>query len=157
MNRMLSDTQWIQKMAQKEANGFISVGGLVADLREEAAGPAIQQVARYALGRLISLWRRERGLSTEQFAERSKIDVADLLSIERAEQVFPEPRTISQLAHVLECSTASLMQLSGLAQPRDARFREAAIRFAARSEPIEKLSPSEHEALEEFVKFLAER
>ena len=49
------------------------------------------------------------------------------------------------------------MQLAGLSQPKDARLSEEAIRFAARSEPIEELNDVERAALEAFVSVLSER
>ena len=49
------------------------------------------------------------------------------------------------------------MALAGLLKVKDAQFQQQAVRFAARSEPVEKLSKEEHRALEEYVKFLCER
>jgi len=39
---------------------------------------------------------------------------------------------------------------------RDRRLGEQAVKFAARSESVEKLSRQEHQALEEFVRYLNE-
>jgi hypothetical protein len=49
------------------------------------------------------------------------------------------------------------MALAGLLRVKDAQFQNAALKFAARSEPVKKLSQEEHSALEEYVKFLCER
>ena len=48
------------------------------------------------------------------------------------------------------------MELGGLMEQRDKSLEAAAVRFAANSEPTEQLTPSEKEALKEFVKVLAE-
>ena len=48
------------------------------------------------------------------------------------------------------------MQLAGLAA-NDAGFRQEAVRFAARSESLERLTPEESSALEAFVAVLSEQ
>jgi hypothetical protein len=40
---------------------------------------------------------------------------------------------------------------------RDSSLGQEGVRFAARSESVEKLSKDEQRALEEFVKFLSEK
>ncbi len=78
------------------------------------------------------------------------------MNIERGEGFVPEPRTVHQIAQVLKLPERRLLELAGLTEVRDRRLREATVRFAARSEPIEELRPEELEALEEYVKVLAE-
>ncbi|HKI37051.1 MAG TPA: hypothetical protein VKA46_34680 [Gemmataceae bacterium] len=51
---------------------------------------------------------------------------------------------------------AALLELAGFVEARDSRLREATVRFAAHSEPVADLLPEEREALEEYVKALAE-
>jgi transcriptional regulator with XRE-family HTH domain len=92
----------------------------------------------------------------EQLAQRVDIDLGEVLGIERGDSCTPEPRTVYKLATLLDLPEEKLMQLSGLTKPKDSRFAEEAVRFAARSEPVDKHYREEHDALEEFVKFLAE-
>ena len=49
------------------------------------------------------------------------------------------------------------MELAGLADAKDSRLKEEALLFAARSEPMAKLSPAEREAFEAFVKVVSEK
>ena len=70
--------------------------------------------------------------------------------------VAPGPRTIHQIAQVLKLPERKLLELAGLVPVRDQRLKEASVRFTARSEPVEELRPEELEALEEYVKVLAE-
>jgi len=49
------------------------------------------------------------------------------------------------------------MVLAGLLQVKDFGLQQASVRFAARSEPMEDVSPEEHAAFEEYVKFLNEQ
>ena len=55
-----------------------------------------------------------------------------------------------QLAQVFELKPKALMQLSGSAAPRADVSREA-VKFAASSEPMEKLTKEEALAVEQFV------
>jgi hypothetical protein len=50
-----------------------------------------------------------------------------------------------------------MLQLSGNVIARDQTLGQEAVRFAARSESVEKLNKDEQRALEEFVKFLSEK
>ena len=106
--------------------------------------------------KLINLQRRASNLSLEELAHRADIDLTELYSIEHGEDAEPEPRTVFKLAQTLHLPQDKLFQLSGLTLPTDCRIGEEAIRFAARSEPVDKLSREEHQALREFVKYLTE-
>ncbi len=109
-----------------------------------------------ALGKFINLMRRKRGLSIPDLAEQADIDVGELLSIEKETAHVPEPRTVYMLAQVFGVSDRKLMGLSGLMQPKDETYVEDAVRFAAKSESIEKLSALEQEALNGFITVLSE-
>ena len=103
------------------------------------------------------MWRREKGLRIDQLAEKAKIDTTELIEIERNIHYMPEPRTVYQLATTLGLSNDRLLELSGNLVVRDSMLGQEAVRFAARSESVEKLTKDEQNALEEFVKFLNER
>lgn len=70
---------------------------------------------------------------------------------------MPRPRTVYQLSLTLELRQDRMMQLSGNVAPRDESLGQKAVRFAARSEPLEKLSRQEQDVLNEFVKLINER
>ena len=59
------------------------------------------------------------------------------------------------LAQALSLPEERLLELAGYGQPADASLQEAAVRFAARLEPVQQLSTEEHEAMQEFVHCLA--
>lgn len=145
--------EWLLRMADAEdRHASITAAGLAADLgmlKPESAGGS------RVFGRLIQIARRARELTLEALAESADVDVSQLLAIER-EGATPAPRTVYQLAHALHLSTGRLMEVAGLAKPRDPELTQAALRFAARSEPVAKLSNEEREAFEEFVKVLVE-
>jgi HTH-type transcriptional regulator, competence development regulator len=112
---------------------------------------------KLAFARFLQLARRDRKLSLEQFAKKVDVDLVELLNIETDEQYTPAIRTVHQIAEFLKIPEKKLMALAGLLRVKDAQFQNAALKFAARSEPVEKLSQEEHSALEEYVKFLCER
>src|ERR1051326_5744987 len=158
--------EWLIKRAARDdraeiSAGFFNLGMLGGKIgaREETSlrlSPE-QESSRLAFGRLINLWRRKKGLRMDELADKAKIDLVELIEIERNLDFIPEPRTVFQLAQVLELSNERLLQLSGNTNVRDLSLGQEAVRFAARSESVEKLNKNEQRALEEFVKFLAER
>jgi hypothetical protein len=90
------------------------------------------------------------------FTHRLK-QITELIEIERNLHYTPEPRTVYQLAKTLELPSERMLELSGNLVVCDSSLGQEAVRFAARSESVEKLSKDEQRALEEFVKFLSEK
>lgn len=156
-----TDRKWLERRAEQEDSHFISVGGLISTLdptcQTEIASIPNVETTKTAFIRLLQLARRERRLSLEKLAEKADVDLAELLKIETDESFTPGLRTVSQLASVLDLPAKKLMVLAGLLQVKDPHLQQASVRFAARSEPIGNVSPEEHAALEEYVKFLNER
>ena len=116
---------------------------------------------KHAFVRFVELARRERRLSLEQFAEKVDVDLVELLKIETEEHYKPAIRTVHKIAGFLKVPKQKVMALAGLLQVQDAQFQNAALRFAARSAPVEKLSKEEHSDFggdrKVLVKFLCER
>jgi len=158
--------EWLTKRVERDENADVSAGML--DLSRLQAEPPTARVESIhasvetenlhpAFGRLINLWRRKRGLRMDVLADRAQIDLTELIEIERNLHYTPEPRTVYQLAKTLELPSERMLELSGNLVVRDSSLGEEAVRFAARSESVEKLSKDEQRALEEFVKFLSEK
>lgn len=159
--RFNRDRNWVMKRAQEEDRHFVSVGGLISQIdpewRAEVYTPPLLEATKTAFVRLLQLLRRERRLSLEQLAQKADIELAELVKIETDESFKPTPRTIHQLAAFLKLPAKKLMALAGLLQIKDYNLQQASVRFAARSEPVEDVTPEEHAALEEYVKFLNEQ
>jgi transcriptional regulator with XRE-family HTH domain len=145
---------WFLAAAEIEASTPIAIGAasVAADARFTGRG----ETEWFALARLIELRRRQRGLSVEDLALRADVDLEDVVSIEQGGGRVPEPRTIHQMARALDLPERGLLGLAGLIEASDRRFREATVRFAARSEPVELPRPEQLAALDEYVKILAE-
>ena len=82
--------------------------------------------------------------------------MGDLVEIESDPNHRPELRTAYQLANYFKVSQSGLMQVAGLAAPKDARLFDEGVRFAVRSESTAALTPEEGAALEAFVAVLSE-
>src|SRR3984885_5053192 len=152
-----SDPEWLKRQAALEDNFFVSVGGLVSAVEDLEEQTQRATASRTAFVSLLNLTRREHKLTWEQFSQKLDVDLAELIEIENDESCKPTPRTVSKIANFLRVPAEKLFVLSGLARAHDKQFQEAALRFAARSQPVEALSSEEHEALKEYVKFLCER
>ncbi len=162
--------EWATEQAKLEPDsGVTSVGGLAHRINalEDLSGPVRQDGAetvstptmsgdprRQSLGKFIELSRRRMRLSVEQLADKANVDLAELLAVEKAEDILPEPRTVYQLAQVLRVRVEPLLELAGLMVTKSVALTESAVRFAARSEPMDALTKEEEEALNWFVKEL---
>lgn len=142
-------------------DGAVSVGGLAAQLEmlRDSSGPEPRppttpaHYGLYALARLIQLARRDQALAPEQFAAKFGVDLRELLDLEAARNV-PEPRVLYQLSVVLKVSYEKLLVLAGHRVHRDEALEHDALRFAASSGPMDRLSKSEAEALHDFIRAL---
>jgi HTH-type transcriptional regulator, competence development regulator len=162
--KMTRTKDWWLARAQREGDAAIGVGLLARDPVIESSGergdrrPSAVLVAnegRVAFSRFVRLMRRQRGLSIEKFAEEASLDVGEVVCIEDDPHYRPDPRTIFQLAQTFNVKQHYLMQLSGLAVANDTGLQREAVRFAARSESLQKLTTEEKEALDDFVAALS--
>ena len=152
--------EWWMERARREGGVAVSAGALALDPapdeRASMGQVALGEETRIPFGRFVNLMRRLRGYSLERLADAADLDVSELLAIEDDVHHAPEPRTVFMLARTFDVSQPRLMQLAGLAA-NDAGFRQEAVRFAARSESLERLTPEESSALEAFVAVLSEQ
>ena len=116
---------------------------------EDAAGAM-------AFGVLMQLLRRDRKLSLEQLSNESRVDVAELLGIERDHRYIPRPRTVMQLSSFFGLPERSLVKLSNVTTVHDVRLRDAAVRFAASSSVVMELTREERVLLTDFVSWLSQ-
>ena len=153
--------EWFARAGASEDSLSVTAGVPGLDSLREETYQHQQLMARsemvpHPFAKLINLQRRAQQLSMEALAEQADIDLMELYSIEHEAEFRPERRTVSRLAETLKLPQDKLFQLSGLTVTTNSRFREEAVRFAARSEPVVRLSPKETEALSDFVKYLSQ-
>ena len=154
--------EWYEREAKKEEHLEVTAG-----FRDESAfNEEIENQKQVALptttssipfGRLINLQRRHSHLTMEQLADRARIDLGELVTIEAGQCPNPQPRTVYGLAQALNLPSEKLFVVSGLKFSTDQQVSNQAVRFAARSEPVDKLTKEEQQALQEFVKYLSQQ
>lgn len=143
---------WLAK-ADREGGAVIAAGALAVDPPVDTAA----DTTRLAFGRFVSLMRRQRQMSVEQFAREADLDASELLAIEDDIHYIARPRSIYRLAQFFNVPQPRLMQLAGLTAANDPGLGVEAVRFAARSESVQKLTDEELAALEAFIAVLNDK
>ncbi|TPG52448.1 XRE family transcriptional regulator [Roseomonas nepalensis] len=159
--RLERSKEWWLARARQEGDAAVGAGLLAANPAVEQHGleaqPAPAEETRIAFGRFVNLMRRRRGYSVEQLAEAACLEASELLVIEEDRHYVPQLRTVFELARTFEVPQQRLLQLAGLAVANDDGLRKEAVRFAARSESMQRLTSEESSALEAFVAVLSEQ
>lgn len=148
---------WYEKRIAFEGDVEIGAGAPPKFLAEATESANVKPLeTRIALGTFVELWRRSRGWDAVKLAKEAGVNPEEVLEIERNPQSEPEPSAIYNLAKVFKLPSQILLELAGLIEPRTPYLREAAVRFAARSESMAALNKNEREAFEAFVAAISE-
>lgn len=152
--------KWFEDRISVEDNCEVGAGAAPEELAAEHELRVVQHpedefVETYAFGTLVAMLRRDRMLSVEELAAEARISAADLLNIEVDPKYVPSPRAVHQLAEYFHIPQRSLLKLANVTIVHNDRLRDAAVRFAASSSQVMKLSREERAALTEFVEFLS--
>ncbi|MDB4913919.1 MAG: hypothetical protein JWM95_1563 [Gemmatimonadetes bacterium] len=162
------DEEWWVSRARAEADLPMVAGALAFQepyrtegVSTESASPSAmqserQEEGRLAFGQLVRLMRRRLRLSIEELADAADVEVGEVLRVEDDLRFHPDPRLVFQFARVFGLPQQGLMEVAGLIVGRDERLARAAVRFAARSEAPQRLSPQEADALDAFIAVLAD-
>jgi transcriptional regulator with XRE-family HTH domain len=113
-----------------------------------------ERVVRDAFHRVVQMLRRSRGLTIDQLAEKTQIDRAELIALERTPAYRPSPLTLHRLSQFFEVPNRQLAVLAGAIREIPEDLRERAAQFAAQSDSFSKLTKEEQRVLDEFVGFL---
>jgi transcriptional regulator with XRE-family HTH domain len=109
------------------------------------------------LGVLLQLLRRREGVSEEALALHAHVDVGEVRRIEFDPSYTPKPRTVYKLEKFFGLPERSLVLLSGATRKADEEIQDKALRFAAHSTALGKLTPQERKILNDFVRFLGSK
>jgi len=112
--------------------------------------------SRWMLGMLLRQLRRRDRLDISHLAALVRVPEDELRSIEQDQSFMPKPRTLHQLATYFKISPRAVIKLSAAVTERDPELDEVAVRFAASSDALSKLSREERDQLNQFVKYLSE-
>jgi transcriptional regulator with XRE-family HTH domain len=139
--------------ADPEDSGVTSVGGLSVTLR--ALERLEHRPELTAIGKLVELRRREKGLTVEELGRLAHVSETALLALECGLRLPNTRDVICLLARVLELPADKLLAAAGLNGDPDPMLSSAVLRFARQATTPERLSPPEHKALGEFLQVLA--
>lgn len=143
----------LARMAEQEASAMVSVGGLAVTLA--ALERQERSLELMALGKLIDLRRREKGLTVEELIRKSHVTQSALADLERGLRMPYSRDVICLLARVLELPAEKLLAVAGLNGEADLELGSAVLKIASQARPPEQLSPSEQDALEQLLEVLA--
>jgi transcriptional regulator with XRE-family HTH domain len=109
---------------------------------------------RQAFHLFLQMLRRERGFTVAELAQKTEIDKAEIVAMERNAGYRPSPLTLHKLSKFYAIPERRFLVLAGAVKdvPRD--ISEQASKFAAQSESFAKLTKEEKRVLDEFVKVL---
>ncbi len=148
---------WYERRIALEGNAEVGAGSPPKLVKQNVEESNIRLVdTRIAFGTFVGLWRRNQGWDAVKLAEEAGVSTEEILEIERNPQSEPEASAVYRLAKIFQLSPKMLMELAGLIEPRTPNLREAAVRFAARSESVAALNKHEREAFEAFVAAISE-
>ena len=152
---------WSKKMLTLDEDVTPGAGALAACRHVDAPAVSLcaEETTRLVFGRFVSVARRQRGLTIEKLADDADIEVGELLSIEEDSHYEPDLRTVWSLSNAFDLPQTALMKLAGLAIPKDGHWLNEVVRYAARSAPIEDLTPDEqafHDAVVSVLRAKAE-
>mgnify|MGYP001370496786 CR=1 FL=1 len=145
---------WMRRAAEMEdRHESVTVGGLASELgmlrSDDDERPKV-------LGRLVEWRRLELGMTEQQLADRTGLNVAEVRAIEQDDEaVVSRVMVIFKIAEALQLPSDKLAVLAGIAEFRDGdEIEEATMRFAAKSSTA-KLSKEQRRVLDEYVKVLS--
>ena len=149
---------WCRKMIALDEHVTPGVGVLAVRPYVEAdVLPLRAEETRLAFARFVNMARRKQGLTIEKLAEDADIEIGELMSIEEDAHHEPDLRTVWSLSNIFGVSQTRLMELAGLAVPKDGHWLQSAVRYAAKSAPIEELTPDEQIAFEGLIAVLSDK
>jgi transcriptional regulator with XRE-family HTH domain len=108
-----------------------------------------------AIGKLVELRRREKGLTIEELRHEANVTESALIDLERGLRLPNTRDVICLLARFLELPADKLLAAAGLNGDPDPALSSAVLRFARQATAPERLSPPEHKALGEVLQVLA--
>ena len=136
--------EWSKKMLALDEHVTPGAGSLAArpHVDPDAVSPRVEET-RLVFGRFVNVARRQRHLTIEKLADDADIEIGELLSIEEDPHYEADLRTVWGLSNALNLPQSRLMELAGLAVPKENHWLEEVTRYAARSAPITDVTPDE--------------
>ncbi|EDX79995.1 MAG: XRE family transcriptional regulator [Alphaproteobacteria bacterium] len=163
---MLISQDWLRRRIDTDPDLDVEAGPSIGVLESIGMFLPVELIAQdddkvvrltEAFGVLVRQLRRRQQWTVDQLAQKARVDPGELRSIERDPHYRPRPRVVHQLAAVFKMPERPLMKLSGATITRDQGFEAEAMRFAAKSDDLSKLTRDEQRVLNDYVKYLVDQ
>lgn len=159
--KMRFTADWLSNRIRRDPDVDVDAGRPIASaeivrhfVRDAAAEN--NEILVQAFGVLVRQLRRKAGLSIAELSDKIEVNQIDLSAIENNPGYIPRPRAVHKIAEFFKLPAGQLMKLSGAAVSRDRELEGAALRFAAKSGDMSKLTKAEAEGLNEFIRWLSD-
>ncbi|MFA6178074.1 MAG: helix-turn-helix transcriptional regulator [Candidatus Methylopumilus sp.] len=156
--KFLFPAEWYNAAAKLEDSSTPGAGYLARHQFLEnlfPSGSICEQTSRIAFSQFIELSRRNDNLSIEDLANKSHIEVEDIVKIENKDYSYvPTLDTISRLAQFWGVNAERLAEFAGLARVKSPRMYAQAVTFIATTASVEPLSQAESKSLQEMHSLL---
>ncbi len=119
-------------------------------------GDADSDALRHVFREVVRGLRKEKGLGIDLFVEKSGINRADAVAMERAPDYRPAPSVLQKLSDFYNAPYDKMAALAGVAEDGAYEVRQEALKYTALSDSFSQLTEEEKQALDGFVKFLKE-
>ncbi len=110
-----------------------------------------------ALNSLLIMLRRRDNLDETELALKANVEEEEIRRIEFDSGYLPSPRTIYNLERAFSLPAGVLAKLSGAIKYHSPAIEDRVMQFAANAKSMGKLTRSERQLLNAFVKFLTEQ
>lgn len=155
VKELASEAGWnFKKLAKTGRDG---VGMALKEFAAKKPDPDNVTALHNGLNSLLVMLRRRDGLDETELARKADIDEKEIRRIECDPGYIPSPRTIFMLEKQFKLPTGSIAKLSGAIKDQSPFFEQRVIQFAANAKEMGKLTRAEHELLNAFVQFLADK
>jgi hypothetical protein len=158
--RLPANRDALIERAAAQSDGLTSVGGFAPHFGQAQSPARVGSQpdllpGLVTIARLVQYARREARQTPDQYARRIGIAAGEL-EVTEVGVVPPEPRVLFAISETLKISYQKLLTLAGHRQARDTALEREALKFAAFSAPMDKLSSMEAQALHDLLKLLHE-
>ena len=160
MIKFRASDQWYQRAASQEDTVCFVSGGeqffRESNFEDNIESMDLDQIRKKeGFATLLRMLRLNAGFTYEELSSKIRVDVRELILLEKKVGYSPNPRTLVALSKFYKIPTDKLLKIGGAYQKVDKNLDDQVIRFAAESESFDKLTKEEKKLMDNIIKFLA--
>jgi transcriptional regulator with XRE-family HTH domain len=166
--KLLFTNEWLRQTVPNDPDNEPQAGGTPESGTQETAAAGVRAGSaavvgarnvvqlRISLGVLVRQLRVRDRLTIAELSQKADVTEEELRRVEHDPHFTAGPRLIFQLSSYFGVPLTKLSQLSGATHVVDRILYNQAVRFAAHSDDVSRLTDDERTALEAFVTLLSE-